>query len=34
MTYEDGGGVDPSENGESSNADDVVVEEGGTGLIS
>lgn len=34
MTYKDGGGVDSSENGESGNTDDVIVEQRGTGLIS
>lgn len=33
MTYENGGGVDTSEDGESSNANDVVVVQRGTGLI-
>ena len=33
-TYEDGCGVYTSEDGESSNADDVVVEQRGTWLIS
>lgn len=33
MTYEDGSGVDASEDGERTNADDIVVEQRGTGLI-
>jgi hypothetical protein len=34
MTYEDGGCVDSGEDSESGNANDVVVEQRGTGLIS
>ena len=34
VTYEDGGGVDTSEDGEGPDADDVVVEQRSTGLIS
>ena len=34
MTYEDGGSVDPSEDCESSNSHNVVVEQRGTGLSS
>ena len=33
VTYEDGGGVDTSEDGERTNADDIGVEQRGTGLI-
>jgi len=34
MTYENGGGVNASEDGERANADDIVVEQRGTRLIS
>jgi len=34
VTYENGGGVDTSEDSESTNTDDIVVEQRGTGLIS
>lgn len=34
MTYENGGGVYTSEDREGANANDVVVEQRGTGLIS
>ena len=33
MTYESAGGVDTSKDGERANADDIVVEQRGTGLI-
>ena len=33
MTYENGGGVDTSEDCESANPNDIVVEQRGTGLI-
>lgn len=33
VTYENGSGVDASEDGERANADDIVVEQRGTGLI-
>lgn len=33
VTYEDGGGVYTSKDGESSNTNNVVVEQRGTGLI-
>lgn len=34
VTYEDGGGVDASEDGESTNTNDIVVEQRGAGLVS
>lgn len=34
MTYEDGGSVHTSKNGERTNADDIIVEQRGAGLIS